>query len=201
MVESGGIGSLQNLLKNALAAVPPRSRLVISGEPGLPAVLPEGSVEDADRLRDRHRHIGVRGGLARQAMRLDLRLRPPLGSCVRLCGQQPFEVLVPGHVLARAAAELLTGRRVALRVDGQVQLAGHFARKFQSHGAAAVPAARCLTLQARIQVIATGGPLRLTLQAPPYKHVLRQCLIAMRLAGRMGLDDDAGRRLREGHEL
>ena len=85
-------------------------------------------MQDADRLRERHRHVGVRGRLARQAVRLDLQLRPPLGSRVRLGCQQPLEVLLPGHVLARAAAELLAGRRVTLRVDRHVRLAAHFSR-------------------------------------------------------------------------
>ena len=39
-------------------------------------------------------------------MGLELQLRPPLCSRIRLGRQQPFEVLRPGHILARTAAKM-----------------------------------------------------------------------------------------------
>ena len=163
VLQARAVGGLQYLLVLVLNPGPPRRCRLIPGQAGPALVLPDRGMEHRDRLRQRHRHVGVRRRLPGRLRRLPLQLQQPLGCGVRLSRLQPRQVIGELRVIAPRPAQLLPGQRVNLPVNQLVRLALDYLARAEPErlGARAPPPARRLARLGRVDVVAASRPLRL----------------------------------------
>ena len=108
--------------------------MLVAARLGAALVLPDGGVQDRDRLGERDGHVVVGGGLAGGLGGLAFEFDEPFGGGVRLGGFQPGQVVGEGRVPAAGSAESGAGVRVGLLVDRVVRLAVDSLAKGEAEG-------------------------------------------------------------------